>query len=236
MATQTAKPNRQIRLFIIASLVCLAVVALFIWLVDLKSLHDKAASLNGWVVLAMIAILPLFGAPLSFLYVIGGAKFGHTWGLAVAVGSIGFHLAGSWWIGHSILRRPLDALFRKFNYKKPQIPEGEAVPICLLIALVPGIPYAVKNYMMVLGGARFKPYFWTCLPAHFFTATPGILFGDFSGSMTKPKIIFLCVYAALLIGTSRFVVYRLRKRKNLDSIRTSSSSGPAKINPQTEKV
>jgi uncharacterized membrane protein YdjX (TVP38/TMEM64 family) len=191
-------------------------VALLVWLVDLKALHDWAGRLNGTAVFALMVVLPLIGVPVSVLYAVGGAKFGQPWGLVLAAAAIAAHLVASWWIAHSWLRRPLDALLRRMRYKKPQVPRGEYIPICLLIALIPGVSYTIKNYLMVLGGVPFRPFFWTCLPAHFFHAILGVLFGDFTGAMTTPKVVFLIAYALLLAGLSHYVVRRLRARKRLE--------------------
>jgi uncharacterized membrane protein YdjX (TVP38/TMEM64 family) len=201
--------------WIVAAVGVLAMV-LALCFVDLKSLHEKVEGLNGALVILLMIILPLLGFPASVLYVVAGAKFGRAWGLALAMIAIATHLMASWWIAHSWLKKPLDALFRRTRYHKPQIPEGEYLPVCLLIALMPGVPYTIKNYLLALSGAPFRYFFWCVLPAHFFSASLGILFGDFTGSMTRPKIIFLICYGIVVSGLSFYVVRRLRSRKGLD--------------------
>ncbi|HEX4343186.1 MAG TPA: hypothetical protein VH255_07330, partial [Verrucomicrobiae bacterium] len=185
---------------------------------DLKGLHDKVASFNGWLIFLLMVVMPLVGVPVSFLFVTAGVKFGPAGGLGLAAVAIAFHLAGSYWIGNSILRKPLVWLFSLSGYKKPQIPPDDAVPICALIALVPGLPYAIKNYGMVMGDVKFWPFFLACLPTHFISVTPVVLFGGFSGTLTLPKIIFLVVYFFLIASMVRYVAGRLRKRRNLAAI------------------
>ncbi len=194
---------------------CLGVVsmALAAWLLDLKWLYDRVQPLNGFVVFLLMALLPIVGVPASILYVVGGAKFGHTWGLVIAGAAIVIHLLASWWVAHSWLKRPLEMLLRKLRRQKPQVPEGEYVAVCLLVSLMPGASYALKNYLLVLAGVPFRQFFWTCLPIHLVTASLGIFFGGFTGSMTKPRIIFLIAYAAFLFGLSRYVFRRLKRRK-----------------------
>lgn len=213
-----SKPHKKhvpYKLFFLIAAVGVVMVVGMATSVNLKSLHDQANRLPGGLVFAMMAVLPVLGVPASVLYAVGGAKFGNVWGLALVALAIALHLVGSWWIGHSWLRRPIDWLFHKTGYHKPQVPEGEYVPFCLLIALIPGVPYALKNYLMILGGVPFRPFFWTCLPAHFVSATLGIFFGDFTSGMTPARITFLVVYALFLTGMSRYVVGRLRKRAAL---------------------
>jgi uncharacterized membrane protein YdjX (TVP38/TMEM64 family) len=162
----------------------------------------------------------------SVLYAVVGAKFGPVVGLILAALAIVVHLGGSWWIAHSWLKRPLDVLFLKLRYHKPQVPEGEYVPVCLLVALVPGAPYTVKNYLLVLGGVPLRAFFWTCLPAHFFHASLAILFGDFTAAMTGPRIVFLVAYALLLSVLSHRVVRRLRKHRRATELPARGAADP----------
>lgn len=188
-----------------------------LWFVDLKAFHTYAANLNGPLLFASMATLPLAGVPASVFYVVDGARFGHTWGFLVAGGAIAIQLVCYWWIAHSWMKNPLDCLFRRAHYHKPQIPEGEYVPVCLLVWLMPGVPYAAKNYLLALSGAPFRYFFWTGLPAHLVSASIGILFGDFIGTLSMLKIIFLVCYGLALGGLSLCVVRRLRARRNLSS-------------------
>jgi uncharacterized membrane protein YdjX (TVP38/TMEM64 family) len=202
-------------IFWIATISGVLITVTVLMFVDLKSLHAHAERLNGVVLFALMSLLPLVGVPVSILYVVAGAKFGPVWGLASTAAAISLHLIGYYWVAHSWLQGPLDRLFKRTRYHKPQIPEGEYVPVCLLVSLMPGVPYTVKNYLLVLGGVPFRQYFWTCLPAHFLTSSVGILFGDFTSGFTAGKIIFLVCYAAVLSGLSLYVVRRLRARKEL---------------------
>jgi len=178
-------------------------------------LHGYANQLNGVLVFLLLAILPLFGLPVSVLYAIAGAKFGTSLGLVLVSIAIAFHLLGSYWIGHTWLRLPLDRLLQWLRYHKPQVPHEECIPFCLLISLIPGVPYTLKNYLMVLGGVPLRPYFLVSWPVHVVCAALGIFFGDFTEKMTPAKIAFLIGYALVLAGLSRYVVRRLTARQEL---------------------
>jgi uncharacterized membrane protein YdjX (TVP38/TMEM64 family) len=217
--------------FWVATCAGIAALALAAWIFDLKALHGAAQSMNGLVLFVVTALLPLAGVPVSVLYIAVGARFGHAWGMVLVAGAIVVHLSAAWWIGHSWLKRPLVAILRRFGKKKPQVPAGESVATCLLIALMPGISYALKNYVLVLAGAPFRQFFWTCLPVHLFTASLGVLFGGFTASMTPVRILFLLAYGASLLGLSRYLFRRLaRKRQRTQDQRAPSASdqgGPA---------
>lgn len=199
--------------FWVSTLAGIALIVVLFSVLDLKWLHTHAQQLSGEIVFALTVILPLIGVPVSAVYVIAGAKFGLGWGLTLSLVAIALHLIASWWIAHGWLKRPLEALFRKMGRQIPKVPRGESVPVCLLVALLPGASYALKNYLLALAGVPLRPFFWTLLPSHFVHAALAICFGDFTGDMTTPKIIFLVSYALLVIGLGHYVVKRLKRHK-----------------------
>lgn len=209
--------SRQGPAFWITTAAGLILIIAAFWLIDLKSLHERAENLNGLLVFLIVAITPLLGFPVSVAYVLAGAKFGSWGGMGMVMLAIVVHLLGSWWIARSWLRRLLNRILDRFKLSIPQIPEGEDVPICLLVALVPGISYTLKNYMLVLAGARFHPFFWTCLAANAFHASLAVFFGDFTSDLNRPRIIFLVAYGIVLLGLSHYVVHRLSRRRKKKS-------------------
>jgi len=212
-AAAVGSPKRSNALFWVATFAGIALMVVLFSVLDLKWLHANAQRLSGGIVFLLTVILPLVGVPVSALYVLAGAKFGVGWGLILTILAIALHLIGSWWIAHSWLKRPLEALMRKLGRTVPTVPEGEYVPVCLLVALLPGASYALKNYLLVLANVPFRSFFWTLLPAHFVHAALAILFGDFTGDMTTPKIIFLSIYTLVVIGLGHYVVRRLKRHK-----------------------
>jgi uncharacterized membrane protein YdjX (TVP38/TMEM64 family) len=182
--------------------------------VDPKAFHKWATDLPGWLVFVLLALLPLTGFPVSVLFVVAGAKFGSGWGTAIVAGSIVIHLLASFYLATHFLHDWMTALFRRTRYKMPQIPKGEHVPVTLLTTLVPGVPYAAKNYLLVLGGVPFRAYMLVCLPAHIFHASLAIFFGDLTRDLTRGRLIFLGTYTAIIILLGRYVVKRLRTRRS----------------------
>lgn len=216
MDDNSTEAARSKRLFIILTVVGIALMVAVPLFVDLERLHGFLSRLDAWLVFLALAVLPLVAVPVSILYVVAGAKFGPAWGLVVSAAAIALHITASWWIARSWLNPLLTRLLKKARIRIPQVPPGEYVPICLLVALIPGVSYTAKNYLLVLSGVPFRPLFWTCLPAHFFHATLAVLFGDFTGAMTPPKIAFLVVYGVVLTWLSHRVVKRLKARRKVD--------------------
>jgi uncharacterized membrane protein YdjX (TVP38/TMEM64 family) len=180
---------------------------------SLKTIHQWSAELNGWILFALMAFLPLVGVPISILCIMAGAKYGPWFGLGVTAAAVSMNLILSWWIMRSWLRGPVEKILEKTRYKKPELEKGEYAGVCILTALIPGPSYTVKNYFLALSNLPFRTIFWIGLPAHLFAMTPGIFFGGFSGTMTWPKAVILIAYTLLLIGTSHFLVRRIRLRK-----------------------
>lgn len=212
---ETSEPDNRSqhsKTFWIVSAACVVILIVALYFVDTKALNEWAKGVPGWLVFAFMAFLPLVGVPVSFLYVIGGARFGTVGGLIAAALAIAINLLLTYWLTKSVLHRPIVAFFKKTKYKMPQVPKGEYVSVSLLTALVPGVPYTAKNYLLVLAGVPFRYFFWVLLPAHFVHASLGILFGDMTKDLTTPKIIFLIVYGIVLTWLCRRVVKRLRAK------------------------
>jgi len=203
---------RHTRTFWIVSIICVVIVIAAFSFIDAKAVHEWAQKVPGWLVFALMALTPVIGAPVSILFVIGGARFGTVGGLIASALAIAINLLLTYWMTKFVLRRPIAAFFSNTKYKIPQVPKGESISISLLTALVPGLPYVAKNYLLVLAGVPFRVYFWVLLPAHFLSASIAILFGGMTKDLTKGKIIFLIVYAIVLTLLCKRVISRLRAR------------------------
>jgi uncharacterized membrane protein YdjX (TVP38/TMEM64 family) len=211
-AIKSRSARRSLWGWTVAIIGLIAIVGL-VWSFGLKNLHDRANQWNATLVILALLILPVLGAPVSVLFIVAGARFGPLGGLAVTAVSIAFHLVFSWWLAHGWLRAPFDHLFKKLGFERPKLRGSDHALLCSLVALVPGPPYAAKNYLLALSGAPFRTFFLASLPAHVFTASGGVLFGDFSGNLTPAKTAFLVVYVLLIIGLGRYGLHRLRKHQ-----------------------
>ncbi len=182
-------------------------------LVHLHTIHQWGKSINGGLLFLLMSLLPLVGIPMSILTVMAGAKYGPWGGIAFTGGVVAIHLMASWWLARHWLRKPVETLLNKTQYKMPQVRKGEYVGVCLLTALLPGPSYTLKNYFLVLSNLPFKIVLLVGLPAHLFALSPGIMFGDFTGAMTVAKVMFLVIYLVVVIGTSRWLIQRLGNRR-----------------------
>jgi uncharacterized membrane protein YdjX (TVP38/TMEM64 family) len=174
-------------------------------------LMDWIEGLNPIAVLPLMAVLPIAGFPISIVYLFAGARFGPLWGGVVVAFITAAHLGGTYLITRSFLRAPLQRFMERRNLHLPDIPEDEQAAIALIAALVPGLPYVVRNYLLALADLKFRYYFWVCLPIYVARSYVTILLGDMSSEPSRNKIILLVVIDVLKAAICAFVIWRLRE-------------------------
>lgn len=183
---------------------------LFIWILSEDWFQQFLEGLDPWLVVAIVALAPLAGTPVGLLFITLGAKFGLLEGSLICSACIVFHTLAGYFIGRSWLRRPIERLAKRLGYKVPQIPEGEHIPILVLLSLVPGAPYSARLYLLVLTGTPLWHLLLAYVPINVVRASIGIFAGHMAREMTVAKASFLVVYSLLLVGMSYYVVRRLR--------------------------
>ena len=194
----------------LAALITAAAVLAFTGLVDWREMRDGLQQINPALLLALMAMLPLFGFPISVVYLTIGAVFGGPWGVAVVAGITFVHLTGSHWIAHSFLSGPLQRWLERRKRTLPELPEGEDVPLSLMTALVPGLPYFIRNYLLALSGIPLLTYLWICWPVYVARSCIMIFLGDFSGELESRRILTLGGVFLLKVLICALIVRHLR--------------------------
>lgn len=176
--------------------------------VDVQALHARAAQLNGVAVFALLTLLPLVGFPVSVLHVTAGLRFGFTLGMALVALSILLQLLASYAIVH--LWR--DAFARHLAGVRKKIPKAAHGTVCLFTLLLPGVPYFVQNYTLVLIGVPFRTYLSRCLPLHILRAALTVGLGYQAGRFTPAGLTALAAYWLLVLSASWWTYRRLRRQ------------------------
>jgi uncharacterized membrane protein YdjX (TVP38/TMEM64 family) len=207
-----AKHKRALWWFVISAALGVAAVVSIVLFTDitLANVTDWVGGLNAAAVVPLMALLPIGGFPIVVVYLVAGARFGPVWGGVVVAGATTVHLLGTYLIARSFLRAPLQRFVERRNVHLPQVPEDEQAAICLIAALVPGLPYVVRNYALALAGVRLKYYLGVCLPVYVARSYVTILLGDMSADPTRTKIIVLVVVDVLKVAICALVIWRLR--------------------------
>jgi uncharacterized membrane protein YdjX (TVP38/TMEM64 family) len=188
--------------------VAVAVATHFDW----TALHRELLSFPPVTSIVLMAALPLVGFSIAAVYVIAGAKFGLAGGGALIAALTAFHLVASHLIARTILRRPLERRLARYRGKLPALPPGEGPAVAILLALVPGLPYFVRNYLLALSGIPFRTYFWLCLPIYVLRSYVTLSLGDLSGELTRHKLVVLGVIYAVKLAICAYLLRRVQKR------------------------
>jgi uncharacterized membrane protein YdjX (TVP38/TMEM64 family) len=201
----------------------LALLALGVFLVfaltdlDWASVQRAFAKINPAVerlepaaLIPLMLILPVLGFPIAVVYLIAGARFGPVLGGAVVAACTAVHLLMSYYIGKSVLRGPIQRFIEKRHHHLPQVPEDEQAMICVIAALIPGLPYFVRNYLLVLAGVRLKFMLLVCLPIYVARSYVTILLGNMAHDPTQRALITLVIVDVLKVGICALVIWRLR--------------------------
>ena len=163
---------------IAALVVGLAYVILSIW--DHDALVRWMSEASPVPFFLAMALLPAIGVPLSPFMLAAGATFGVWGGLVGSIAAIALNLCVCYAIAHSRLRRRLQALFARFDYKVPDFTAGggAAWRFSAAVKLAPAIPAFAKTYILAVTGVPFAIYFGVSLVISSVFAVAWIVLGD----------------------------------------------------------
>ncbi len=207
---------RQPRWWILGFLALVAIAAILYFnhkFGFLKNIHTHIATYHWLIVFLLVATLPVFGFSIVICYMVVGSKFGPGWGVAVIALATTVHLIGSHWIATSFLRKRIEAFIARKKYKLPHVPEGENGSISLMTAIIPGLPYFVRNYLLALAGIPLKTYFWVCLPVYVIRSVLAIFATGFSADLSTRKVVILVGIFLVKVGICAYVIKRLRDKR-----------------------
>jgi uncharacterized membrane protein YdjX (TVP38/TMEM64 family) len=156
------------------------------------------------------AILPAVGFPVVPFLVLLGLRFGSVWGLVIMLAVMPLHLAFSFWFTRSVAGRWIQTLAQKFNISIPHVPENRRLGFGFFFMVIPGLSYALKNYLLPLSGIRFFPYM---VSAWLIQGIMGIPFVIMGRAVVQWDIKLLAVAGCILLAIFLF------RRKILDIYR-----------------
>lgn len=199
--------------WVVVGLVLLAVAAV-VWLLlthfDWAAVSEAIARLDAIPLVVAMCALPLVGFPILPVYLVAGARFGPGMGGIIVTIATSAHLVGTYIIARTVLRRPLERLLVRWHAHLPEIPRDEEAMVSLIAALVPGLPYVVRNYLLAMAGLRLRVYFWICLPVYVARSYVSILLGDMSDNPSRNRFIVLGAVELVKVVICGIVIWRLR--------------------------
>ena len=159
---------------------------------------------------AALVILPAAGAPLTVFYLTALSVLG-SHSTAVGLSLVWLALLLNMVLAHLLSRGLFHPLItwaiRHRGLSIPQIQPTSEWQIVLAVRLSP-IPFALQNYLLALGRARWRTYLWASLPIQAGIGTAVMLLGE---SILSGGLGFILIAVSLLLAL-QVIANRLRSR------------------------
>ncbi|WOO42960.1 TVP38/TMEM64 family protein [Rubellicoccus peritrichatus] len=226
-----AAPTKSQIIVLICLLGVISVVGLYVFYsyVDMAQVDEVLgqamevlAELHPVVFFLIIALLPLFGCPLSPLLIAAGVIYGPYMGLLIGIVGLAFNDAIGYWLASSVFRRWIEAFIEKRGWRIPMIPDAEAAKVVAIFRLTPGFPLPAQSYLLGLARVPFFTYMWVSLLAQLIPASGFVITG---GS------IFEGSWGLIFIGVSLIVVMALAAKVALKYYGKQQFLQPEAANP-----
>jgi uncharacterized membrane protein YdjX (TVP38/TMEM64 family) len=189
----------------------LALAFVFLPKPDFAAMQGWLVNFNGVLFFFILSVLPVFGFPVGILYLAAGAKFGFGTGLLITAVSIAFHLWATHWLGSGVLQPRLQRFLARSKYRLPQMAQRDDSMMTLLTGLLPG-PHTLKNYFLVIGGVRLRPFLMVGIPVYIYRACTGLLVGGLTNGANAWSVGLLIAHAVVTTVVCGFLIKRLRTR------------------------
>ena len=147
--------------------------------------------------IALMIILPIIGVPITPFLLVLGIKFGLARGILLMVLIMPVHMI----ISFALTRIAGDlvlGLLSRGSYTIPRVPADKQIRFSFVVAAVPLLPYAVKNFLMPLAGIPFRLYLamnWSCQTV---LALPAVVLGSSVANLNPWMFILALVGMAIL--------------------------------------
>lgn len=209
--------RRKRLLWILAGLTLIgAALGVLAWQLNLGELMRRCLETvraeGAAVFFVAMAVLPLFGFPLSAFILSAGPVFAPSLGpgvvIACAMAALAFNVSLSYWFAAFALRPWMERVIIWLGYPVPQLPAGREWEFNLVLRVVPGVPFFVQNYVLGLARVRFGIYMLVAMAVPSVYLMIAVLAGDALAQGDQRKLMIAGVLFAV-VGASLHV---LRKR------------------------
>lgn len=204
MATGLRTGNSYGVLLRITSIVgAVASVGLMIWILmqHWQAFMAWKAEAGFWPFFATLALVPLFGVPVTPLLVLAGATFELLPALAGCAFAIGVNLTLSHLLARRYLRNLLVRMANRWQFEMPSVGSRSRLTVLFLVRITPGPPMAFKNYVGALIEAPFAAYlaiYWTDTMLY---ALGLLVLGDSLSSASMPEgVAAIALLGAMLMA------------------------------------
>jgi uncharacterized membrane protein YdjX (TVP38/TMEM64 family) len=182
---------------------------------SVKVVVDGIGSANPIYILVAIAVLPLFGFPVSPLMVIAGVRLGALYGFWLVFLGLLFNFSAAYWLSAKMLREWLIDRIRRRGLSIPCVSLENMLAVTILIRATPGIPLFIQNYVLGVAGVRFWTYIIVSMLVH---SIYGLAFVVFGNALTESKVWRMLIGGGLFVSivlALSIVRRNLAKRRKL---------------------
>ena len=199
--------NLEHQMFNKYSIVLLATVLIILLLAMYLSGFDSSqwqdillTESNTSLFIAFLFLLPILGFPFSVACFLAGSKFGPLWGSIIVSAAILVHLSVHYYALHSFIKPWAIKWLNKYSEStlEKRLPSNPYTLIST-IALIPVLPYFIKNLAIASTDINFRTYLLILLPIQILFAIPFTTAAGFlvSGSHYFWIPVFLLVLISL---------------------------------------
>lgn len=179
-----------------------------------RGLFDQSLSFlkaNPWALILAVATLPGMGFPISPLLLLFGVVLAPRYGMVTtcALGILSQSFCTTW--TYLLSSGPLRDVLKKIVSQRrelPELTESNALRLCLILRITPGIPYAIQNIVLGIVGMRLKQYLIVSIPI---TALWTIGFIVTGGAIFKGQV-GLAITGVLLLVAMVLLTKMLRQK------------------------
>lgn len=178
---------------------------------DLRDLFQyiKNPQIHPAALLFAFFILPLFGFPVSILLVLLGLRFGSLMGILSMFLIMPLHLLVSFSVARSVFGEWIKKIAGEKRLHRLQVPEHRQLEFSFVFMAVPGLSYAMKNYLLPLSGVKFRYYFFLGWLMQAVMGIPFVILGK-APTNWNPRLIlavvliFALIYVLMKWGQKRY--------------------------------
>lgn len=167
---------------------------------------------KGAVAAAMV-LLPLAGFSIGVMYVAVGAVFGPWQAGLVVAGATVVHLVVTDLVTRRWGRAKLARWLERHGRSVPEVPDGEERAVALGLAVVPGVPYVMRNALLGLSAVPLRTYLPICLPIYVARSYLALAIGDLGHGITAERVWLLIGVGAAKGAVCLAVWWRLKRRR-----------------------
>lgn len=143
----------------------------------LTQLVEAFAEMGPWVFFSLMAVLPLFWAPVSPFLLMAPA-FGLPVAIMGTLCALTFNIVISWFVSGKWFRPLFVRIVGRFGYSIPVISERSMVGVAIMLRITPGMPFPLQNYLLGLAQMPLGKYLLVSLPIVWTVSASLVVLGE----------------------------------------------------------